>query len=390
MVTAPPKARMKARVKAQVKARVKAQVKARMASLMSSRSTPLTKVPAAVRRVSSTTWRAASTGRRRAASSVPLLAAIALVASLAVAGCADADERRPAVVVTTNILGDVTRRIVGDEAEVTVLMKPDADPHSFAVSAREAAVIEKAALVVHNGLGLEEGVLRNVEAAAQSGVPTLAVGEHVDPIRFATATPGDAGQADRNGATDGGGSASEERPDPHFWTDPRRMAMAVDVIAERITHEVDGVDAAAVRANAARYRAEIEALDAWIRERFATVPPDRRKLVTNHHVFGYLAERYGFTVVGAVIPSGTTLASPSAADLKTLADTVRAAGVRAIFADSSQPDRLARVLATEAGLEVRVIPLFTESLSERREGGATYVAMMRSNAEAMVGGLTGR
>ncbi|MEV0389018.1 zinc ABC transporter substrate-binding protein AztC [Nonomuraea sp. NPDC050643] len=297
-----------------------------------------------------------------------LLAVIALVVAT---GCASAGEDAPRVVVTTNILGDVTRTVVGDEAEVTVLMKLDSDPHSFGVSAKEAALIEDADLIVYNGLGLEEGVLRNVGAAERAGVPALAVGEGVDPIRFtADETAGE--------------------PDPHFWTDPRRMAKAVDLIAERVVAHVDGVDAAAVRAGAAAYRAQVERLDAWVERQVATIPPESRRLVTNHHVFGYFAQRYGFQVVGAVIPSGTTLASPSASDLKSLKDAIVRTGVKAVFADSSQPDRLARVLASEAGVDVKVVPLFSESLSGRSPGAATYLDMVRSNTEAMTRGLTGR
>ncbi|WP_285704837.1 zinc ABC transporter substrate-binding protein AztC [Microtetraspora sp. NBRC 16547] len=336
------------------------------------------------------------TARHRAASrrAASFLIAIVLGTCVTLAGCAGTGEHRPAVVVTTNILGDVTRRVIGDEAEVTVLMKPDSDPHSFAISAREAAGIEKAALVVYNGLGLEEGVLRHVQAARDAGVPALAVGDGIDPIRYTAGRSESETDADaRNAGADTGspGNAGNDmagRPDPHFWTDPRRMARAVDLIAERIVAEVDGVNAAVIRANAARCRAAIEELDAWMEARFAAIPPGRRNLVTNHHVFGYLALRYEFRVVGAVIPSGTTLASPSASDLKSLADAIRAAGVSAIFADSSQPDRLAQVLASEAGLEVRVIPLFSESLSTVRKGASSYVEMMRSNTEALVSGLS--
>ncbi|MGW4800079.1 zinc ABC transporter substrate-binding protein AztC [Nonomuraea sp. NPDC004297] len=297
-----------------------------------------------------------------------LLAALALVTA---AGCAGTGGSPPRVVVTTDILGDVTRAVVGDQAEVSVLMKPDSDPHSFGVSAQEAALIESAGLVVGNGLGLEEGVLRNVEAARRAGVPVLAVAERTDPITFT---------ADETAG----------RPDPHFWTDPRRVATAVDLIAEQVVAHVDGVDAAAVRASAAAYRREVERLDAWVGGQVATVPPEARRLVTNHHVFGYFARRYGFEVVGAVIPSGTTLASPSASDLKSLSDAIRRTGVKAIFADSAQPDRLARVLASEAGVDVKVVPLFSESLSRRSPGAATYLEMVRSNTKAMVDGLNGR
>ncbi len=122
-------------------------------------------------------------------------------------------------------------------------------------------------------------------------------------------------------------------------------------------------------------------------DEFASLPAERRALVTNHHVFGYLADRYGFTVIGAVIPSGTTLASPSASDLESLAGAIREAGVPAIFVEAQQPDRLAQVLAEETGLQVDVVPLFSESLSAPGEGAETYLDLMRSNTRAIVAGL---
>ncbi|MFD5318314.1 zinc ABC transporter substrate-binding protein AztC [Streptomyces sp. NPDC127098] len=300
-------------------------------------------------------------------------AVAAALALLPLAGCAPGGgDGGSGVVVTTNILGDITRRVVGDEAEVTVLMAPGADPHSFGVSARQAATLEDAELLVHNGLGLEEGVARNVAAADEAGVPTLAVAEEVDPLSFGA----DAG-------------AEEGEPDPHFWTDPLRVRAAADAIADRVVAEVAGVDEAAVRANAAAYAAELDELDAWMTDRFAAIPDGRRQLVTNHHVFGYLADRYDFTVIGAVVPSGTTLASPSASDLESLATAVEEAGVPAVFADSSQPDRLARVLAEEAGLRVEVVELFSESLTEPEGPAGTYLALMRANADAIADGLSG-
>ncbi|UGT38668.1 metal ABC transporter substrate-binding protein [Nocardia yamanashiensis] len=286
------------------------------------------------------------------------------------AACAQPGDERADIIVTTNILGDITRAVVGDTARVTVLMSANADPHQFALSAKQAAQLERARLIVHNGLGLEEGVLRNVTAAEQSGVPGLAVGERIDPIRF-----GD------------NGSGVVGKLDPHFWTDPARVRRAVGLIADAVIARVDGIDATAVRANAASYAAELERLESWMTERFATIDPGRRKLVTNHHVFGYLAQRFGFEVVGAVIPGGSTLASPSSADLADLAGAVRAAGVSAIFADSSQPDRLARVLAEQAGLRVQVIALYSESLTEPGQGAGSYLEMMRANTDAMVRGL---
>ncbi|MGK8524809.1 zinc ABC transporter substrate-binding protein AztC [Nocardia asteroides] len=299
----------------------------------------------------------------------PRLCALAVVALFALTACSASGANREGIVVTTNILGDLTRTVAGDDVEVTVLMPPDADPHFFAISAQQAARIERASLIVYNGLGLEESVLRNVEAAERAGVAGVAVGAVIDPINYS--------EDEANG-----------RPDPHFWTDPRRVRTAVEVIRDRIIDHVDGVDAAAIRTSADRYLAELDRLDQWMTERFATIPAERRKLVTNHHVFGYLAQRFGFEVVGAVIPGGTTLASPSPSDLSALAGTIRAAGVGAIFADSAQPDRLTRVLADQVGVHVRVISLYSESLTEPGGGAGTYLEMMRANTESIVRGLT--
>jgi len=271
------------------------------------------------------------------------------------------------VIVTTNILGDVVRNVVGDAADVRVLMQPNADPHSFGVSAQDAAAMGRAGLIVYNGLGLEETVIRNVESAAAEGVPTLAVTDHVDPIEFA--------EGDSAGTSD-----------PHFWTDPQRMIMAVDAIEEAV-REIDGIDRDAVARNAESYRAKLRELDTSMRTGFDTIPAERRKLVTNHHVLGYLAQRFGFTVIGAVVPSGTTLAAPSASDLQSLVDAIDFARVPAIFVDSSQPDKLARVLARDAGVDVEIVPLYSESLSPPGTPGATYLDMMRANTDAIITGL---
>lgn len=295
-----------------------------------------------------------------------LLAVLALIGALVAAcggGAGDSE-----IVVTTNILGDVVRNVVGDTATVRVLMQPNADPHSFGVSAQDAAAMGDAGLIVHNGLGLEENVTRNIEAAGAQGVPVLSVGDHVDPIRYSE-------------------GESAGTPDPHFWTDPQRMITAVDVIEESVLRDVDGIDETAVARNAENYRAQLRDLDRTMSEGFAGIASERRKLVTNHHVLGYLAQRFGFTVIGAVVPSGTTLAAPSPSDLQSLVGAIESARVPAIFVDSSQPEKLARVLAEDAGMQVRIVPLYSESLSPPGTPGATYLDMMRANTGAIVTGL---
>ena len=297
-----------------------------------------------------------------------LLALLSTLVMAVMTGCGSGTDHDGDIVVTTNILGDVVRHIVGGAAPVRVLMQAGADPHSFGISAKDAAAMNDAALIVHNGLGLEENLVRNVESAATQGVPTLAVGEHIDPIRY----------------TDGESAGS---PDPHFWTDPQRVLAAVDAIESSLLRDVAGIDRTALSRNADAYREQLRALDRYMLDGFAVLPAERRKLVTNHHVLGYLAQRFDFEVIGAVVPSGTTLAAPSPSDLQSLVGAIEDARVPAIFVDSSQPDKLARVLAEDAGVRVRIIGLYSESLSAPGTPGATYLDMMRANTDAIVTGL---
>jgi len=303
------------------------------------------------------------TRRSRAGSRFRAAAALATAAGLAavLTGCSAGESDRPLVAVTTNILGDVVTELVGDDADVMVLMPPGADPHSFDVSAREAARLRTADLVVENGLGLEEGVARHVRAAEGDGVPVSTAGDAVEVLEWTT--------------------EDDSGPDPHLWTDPARMADVVEAL------DADLRDAGIEPTGTDAYLQELAALDDEMTARFATIPEERRALVTNHHVFGYLADRYGFRVVGAVIPSGTTLASPSAADLRDLAAAIDEAGVPTIFADLSQPARLAEVLADEVDVHVEIRSLATESLTADGDA-STYIGMMRSNTDAIVDGLT--
>ncbi|MGB3414945.1 MAG: metal ABC transporter substrate-binding protein, partial [Microbacteriaceae bacterium] len=152
---------------------------------------------------------------------------------LAVAGCSTSNPDQPPskvqIVVTTNILTDVVQNIVGDQAEVLGLMPPGSDPHSFALSAQQAAQLEKAELVIFNGLGLEGGLLNNIEAVIANGVSGLEIAELVNPIRFDAETSaeshedesgedhGEAGHEEGHAQEDHADHDHSTGEDPHFW-----------------------------------------------------------------------------------------------------------------------------------------------------------------------------
>lgn len=279
----------------------------------------------------------------------------------------------PLVVATTSILGDLVSRLAGDDLAVEVLIPAGTDPHDFEASARAAARLRDAALVVANGLGLEEGLEDALAAAASEGVPVLEVAPLLDPL---PASP-----------TDGAGDAHPGGADPHVWHDPVRMAAAVELIAGRLAALDTGVDAGAWETRAETLAGELLAAHDRITAELSMIPPERRKLVTNHDTFRYFAERYGFEVVGVVIPGGSTLAEPSAAELAGLVEAIRRAGVTVLFGENVGSSRLLDVVAAELGSEISVVGLFTDSLGPPGSDADTYLGMIESNAARIAGAL---
>lgn len=305
---------------------------------------------------------------------------MAAVAVLVAAGACSADDGddRALVVVTTPILGDVVSEVVGDDAKVEVLMPRGADPHAFEPSARQAASLRDAELVVANGLGLEAGMRSALDAAVADGVEVFEVAPLLDPLPFG---------ADPSDDVDDHGDHEHGSLDPHVWMDPSRMATAATLVADALSGAVGDMDPDGVHQRAADYAAELLALDDEMDELLAAVPEGRRLLVTDHDSFGYFAERFRFEVVGVVVPGGDTLATPGAGSLRDLARVVAAHDVPAIFTDDTVSPTLSEALAAEVGEDVQVVALATGSLSEPGGDADTYVAMMRTIAEQVAAAL---
>ena len=329
------------------------------------------------------------TSRRTRCSGVwLLLAALALVA--AACGGDDTQNGDLSIVVTTTPLGDVVRNVVGDDATVDVLFPIGADSHSYQPSSQQVAMLTTADLVVANGLGLEEGLGDVLESAAADGANVFAVGPEVNPLPF-----GVHGDVETNAGCrpavhhdEEGGDEHELEPgtcDPHVWMDPIRMGDAAREIASQLAVIDPSVDWAS-RAEA--YATELAGADGEIADLLAAVPAERRKLVTNHDAFGYFAARYGFEIVGVVIPGGSTLADPSSAELAELVDTIIAEEVPAVFAETSEPTNLAEAVAAEVGGDVQVVELYTESLGGPGSGAETLIDMLTTNAQRIAAALS--
>src|SRR5262245_25479217 len=301
----------------------------------------------------------------------PLVALIVLCPLLAVplpatGGAAAAAGAPITVVATTTQLQDFVRNVGGSRVRVAGLIRPNVDPHDYEPTPGDVTAVEKARVVVKNGVGLDDWLDRVVDAGgARARVIVASRG-----VRLAR------------------GGDDEPDGDPHIWFDPRNAAVMVGDIAAGLA-AADPRGARGYRANAARYRAKLRALDRSLAAEVATVPAARRKLVTNHDAFGYLARRYGIRVVGAVIPSVSTRAEPSARELAELVETIRREGVRVIFPESSVDPKLERAIADEAG--ARVGPgLFADSLGPADGPGATYLRAMTYDVDQMVSAFRAR
>ena len=280
--------------------------------------------------------------------------AIAAGGALLVAGCglADTSGQRPTpvqqvdgtqlVVVTYSVLGDVVRQLVGDAATVEVIIPNGQDPHDYQASAHDAEQMAGAAIVVANGLGLEEGLVKSIQQIEHQGVPVFRAADHVTVRELGPDEPGERGD-DQHGSDNG---------DPHLWTDPLTMAQLAPDLGRQLSTEL-GVD---LTAAVSAFQTSMSELDAQVRDILSAVPAGRCTLVTGHDSLGYFADRYGCHVIGAVIPSLSSTATASAKDLAELLHIATEARVGAIFTELGTPAQVAEQVADELGVPLIELP----------------------------------
>ena len=172
--------------------------------------------------------------------------------------------------------------------------------------------------------------------------------------------------------------------DPHFWFDPIRVQVVVSEIAGLLS-ELDPDRSDVYRANADAYIAQLDELHAWTEEQVGAIPADHRLLVTSHDSLGYFAARYGFEVIGTVIPSISTEVEPSAEDLAHLTEEIAKYNVPAVFGETTVSERLAEAVAAESG--AKLVQLYSGSLGTEGSGADTYVGMVRANVERITEAL---
>jgi len=268
-----------------------------------------------------------------------------------------AETTDPAILASTTFLADIVRNVAGGRLSVESLLPVGADPHSYQSTPRDVARIANSQLLIINGAEYEHFLDALLENA----------GGERDVIEASAGLP-----------------ISSEEPDPHLWLDPNFVITYVENIRKGVTHfDPDG--AKVYQANADAYIAELKELGTWIVGQVKQIPANKRLLVTNHEALGYFSGRYGFTLIGAVVPSVSSDASPSARQMADLIEQIKASGAPAIFLDASDNESLAEQIANETGARV-VTDLHLESLTEGPPAG-TYIDMMKYNVMLIVNTL---
>ena len=283
-------------------------------------------------------------------------AAALLLAAVVAAGCGGGDELgdsggRLRVVTSLELFADFARQVGGDRVEVTALLPSGADPHTYELTPGRVADIARADVVFVNGLGLEGNVLDVIEENA--GGPVVELSEGLDTLN----------------------------DNPNLWLDASNAARYVEAIRDAlIEQDIDGRDAYA--ANAKAYSEELDALDRDFELAIESVPSERRKLVTFHDAFPYLAQRYGLEVVAVAVTSPGQ--EPNARDVAELTETLRSEEVPAVFAEPQFSANVLELAADDAG--VRVLDLLSDAYIE---GVDSYVELMRFNMRQLQEGLGG-
>jgi ABC-type Zn uptake system ZnuABC Zn-binding protein ZnuA len=276
----------------------------------------------------------------------------------------------PRVVATTALVADVVGQVAGDRVELFLLLPPGADPHSYQTTPQAAAILADSDLIFINGFGLEEALLLTLESVASS-VRTVSISEGIQPRELA--------EGEHNS-----GEGEAAGPDPHVWLDPHNVLIWVENARSALT-DLDPAGAEAYTAQAAAYAAQLGELDAWIRAEVDQIPATDRNLVTDHDNLGYFAARYGFEIVGAVVPAYSTLAQPSAQEIADLERAIAGYGVQAVFVGVAINPALAGQVAKDMGIDL--VPLYTDSLSGPEGPAATYLDLMHQLVEAIVEAL---
>lgn len=282
------------------------------------------------------------------------------------------DDGRLTIVTTTGQVGDTAAIVGGEHVHVKSLMGPGTDPHLYTASARDVDKLRGADIVFYSGLYLEAKLEKVLEQLGerQTVVAVSSSINHSDLLPWAK---------------------NADEFDPHIWFDVMIWSQTVNVVRDTLI-AADPANAADYEANAAAYLVELQALDAEIRAKVETIPPEQRVLVTAHDAFSYFGRAYGFQVLG--LQGISTASEAGTADVQNLAKFIADHRIPAVFVESSVPVRnieAVQAAVRDRGFDVQIGgKLFSDAMGDTDTPEGTYVGMVRYNVNTIVAALGGQ
>jgi len=297
------------------------------------------------------------------------LLSLLLLLPFAACGEKESTSGRLKVVATTGMIEDAVREVAGDRVELAALMGPGVDPHLYKASQSDLALLTGADIVFYNGLHLEGKMVDALEKMARN--------RRVVPVAAAI----DSASLRRPAEFQG-------HPDPHVWFDVKMWESAVRAV-ERTLAEADTAGAKTYHDRAAHYLRRLDSLDSWVRQQIATIPRDRRVLVTAHDAFGYFGRAYDIEVRG--LQGISTVTETGLGDISALVEMIVSRKIKAVFVESSVPHR--SIEAVRQGAEQRGHrvalggTLFSDAMGARGTPEGTYIGMVSANVHTIVEAL---
>ena len=286
----------------------------------------------------------------------------------------------PKVVATTGVICDITKKIAQSSIDTTCLIKPGEDPHAYQTKPEDRKAIETANLILYAGYEHEPSIIKLIKSSTNSA-PKIAVHELAVPKPLM-------GEHDhQEKAQKKPHAAGEKVPDPHVWHNPKNGIRMVETIRDELI-KLAPTNAQLYTSNAAKLTDDLQKLDTWIKAQIATIPAQKRKLVTTHDALSYYADAYGLEIAGA-LQGVTTEEQPTAARIAELSSEIKSAGVPTIFAETTTNPKLMETVAREANVKISDKELYSDELGGPGTGADTYEGMLKTNTCAITSGLGG-
>ncbi|WP_375616458.1 MULTISPECIES: metal ABC transporter solute-binding protein, Zn/Mn family [unclassified Bartonella] len=274
------------------------------------------------------------------------------------------------VVASFSILADLVKNVGGNHISMTTFVGPNANTHTYEPTPHDAQALRNAQIIFINGLHLEGFIDRLITASGTKAL-LVEVSANIPPLE----------------------TKNQEQNihhhhhsviDPHAWQTIPNVEIYVKNIAAAFC-KIDPQSCTHYNKNTETYIKKLKTAQDTLKTKIATIPQDKRIIITSHDAFGYFAKEYGFTILAP--QSASTEAEATAADVAKLIKQIKANKAAALFVENISNPRLIKQISKETGLKIGGT-LYSDALSNENGPAATYLDMMEHNVNTIIDAIT--